>query len=136
MASKSTVYGCSALFIAVGGVLFGTNPPSQRYESFAIWEAKDYLVADACPRKLPLVGDSLRDECVTLIQSDASTPLLRSMIRQGTRRRNFGLFSLYRTQLDIETLVPALPRGWVPVYEIEAIGILNTLTIYRAQEKL
>lgn len=136
MASKSTVYGSSALLIAVAGVLFCTNPPGQRYESFAVSEAKDYLVADACPRKLPFLGDSLRDECITLIQSEASTPLLRSMIRQGTQRQNFGLFSLYRTQLDIETLVPALPRGWVPVYEIEAIGVLNTLTIYRAQEQL
>jgi hypothetical protein len=133
MGSKGLRYGGLTLFAGLVGVLFCTNPSQEQYQAFATAEAKDYLVDDACTRSLPFVGDSLRDECIDFIQSDRSTPLIENMIARSSDRRNFGLFSLYSTELDLETLMPALPRGWVPSYRIDALGLGTHFLIYRAQ---
>lgn len=133
MGSKGLRYGGLALYLGIGGVLFCTNPSLEQYQSFATAEAKDYLVEDACTRPLPLIGSSLRDECTDFIQSDRSTPILQGLIARSSDRRNFGLFSLYRTELDLETLMPALPRGLVPSYRLDALGLGNHFLLYSAQ---
>ena len=133
MGSKGLHYGGLALFTSMAGVLFCTNPPIEKYQAFATAEAKDYLVDDACPRPLPFLGTSLQDECTDFLESNRSNPVIQGMIARSSDRRNFGLFSLYRTRLDMETLMPALPRGLLPVYQIDAIGLGNQFMIYSAQ---
>lgn len=122
-----------ALSASMAGVLFCTNPSIEKYQAFAIAEAKDYLVDDACPRPIPFLGTSLQDECNDFLQSEQSTPIIRRMIDRSSKRQNFGLFSLYRTRLDMETIMPALPLGLVPSYQLDAIGLGNQFMIYRAQ---
>lgn len=135
MAANPKIYACSALLVAIAGVLFWTNPKTTTYEAFAVAEAKEFLATDACDRPLPLVGNSLKEECVQFVQSDASTPLFLEMIRQGTQRQNWGLWSLYRTRLDVKRIMPALPQGLIPVYEVKSIGILNTVIVYQVEEQ-
>lgn len=133
MGSKGLRYGGLALFVSMVGVLFCTNPSIEKYQAFAIAEAKDYLVDDACPRPLPFLGTSLQDECTDFLKSDHSTPVIRRMIAHSSDRKNYGFFSLYSTRLDVEALMPALPQGLLPRYQIDAIGLGNQFMIYNAQ---
>jgi len=133
MGLKGLRYGSLALFAIVTGVLFCTNPSIENYQAFATAEAKDYLVDDACPRPLPFLGTSLQDECVSFLESERSTPIIQGMIASGSDRQNYGLFSLYSTRLDLEVLLPALPQGLVPSYQIDAIGLGNQFLIYDAR---
>ncbi|NJN32584.1 MAG: DUF4359 domain-containing protein [Synechococcales cyanobacterium RM1_1_8] len=133
MASPGFRYGSLALLIGIAGILFKTNPSLDDYQDFATVEAKLYLVEDVCPRPIPFLGQSLRDECEAFLQSERSTPLIGGMLSQGSDRRDLFLFSLYSTQLDLETVMPALPRGLLPRYQIQAIGFCNSFIIYRAE---
>lgn len=133
MGSKGLRYGGLALFVSMIGVLFCTNPSIDKYQAFAVAEAKDYLVEDACPRPLPFLGNSLQDECSDFLRSERSTPVIERMIARSSDRQNFGLFSLYSTRLELETLMPALPQGLVPSYQIDAIGLGNHFMIYNAE---
>ncbi len=133
MGSKGLRYGGLALFASMIGVLFCTNPSIDKYQVFAIAEAKDYLVDDACPRPLPFLGTSLQDECTDFLKSERSSPMIQAMIARSSDRQNFGLFSLYSTRLEMETLMPALPQGLLPSYQIDAIGLGNQFLIYNAQ---
>ena len=133
MGSKGLRYGGLALLTSMVGVLFCTNPSIEKYQDFATAEAKDYLVDDACFRPLPLLGDSLQDECADFLKSEQSTPLIKGIIAHSSDRQNFGFFSLYSTRLDMEALMPALPQGWLPSYQIDAIGLGNQFMIYNVQ---
>ncbi len=133
MGSKGLCYGGLTLFVSMIGVLFCTNPSVDTYQAFVTAEAKDYLVDDACPRPLPFIGNSLRDECTDFLRSERSTPVIQGMIARSSDRHNFGVFSLYSTELDMETLMPALPRGLLPSYRIDAIGLGNQFMVYSAQ---
>ncbi len=133
MSSKGLRYGGLALFVSMVGVLFCTNPSIEKYQAFATAEAKDYLVDDACPRPLPFLGTSLQDECTDFLKSERSNPVIQGMIARSSDRQNFGFFSLYSTRLEMETLMPALPQGLLPRYQIEAIGLGNQFMIYSAQ---
>ncbi len=133
MGSKGLHYGGLALFVSIIGVLFCTNPSIEKYQAFATAEAKDYLVDDACSHPLPFLGTSLEDECVDFLKSERSNPIVQTMIARSSDRQNFGFFSLYRTHLDMETLLPDLPRGFLPSYQIDAIGLGNQFMVYKAQ---
>ena len=133
MGSKGFRYGGLMLFVSMVGVLFCTNPSIEKYQAFATAEAKDYLVDDACPRPLPFLGTSLQDECTDFLESERSSPVIQSMIARSSDRQNFGFFSLYSTRLEMETLMPALPQGLLPSYQIDAIGLGNQFMVYNAE---
>lgn len=131
MLSKPRVLAAT-LVLAGAIALTATNPTSEDYETFAVEQAKDYLKTEVCPEKLPLIGNALEEECQTFLDSEAAQPQLRAVIASGTDRQNFVLFSLYRTELAIDTLFPFIPRGLVPAYEIKSVGLARSLHLYGA----
>ncbi|MFM7448051.1 MAG: DUF4359 domain-containing protein [Leptolyngbyaceae cyanobacterium] len=99
------------------GLLAVANPNQADYEAFATQELMLYAQENLC-NHAPL---GLSTQCQGFLHSNQAQ--IRHLITQGTRRHNYGLFSLYQTDLSISSLLPS--------YRIEAIGILHHFLIYK-----
>ena len=113
--------GRMAIALAMGllsmGLLAVTNPHQADYEEFATQKLISYAREHLC-NQAPL---GLSTQCQGFLYNNQSQ--IRRLITKGTRRRNYGLFSLYQTDLSISSLVPS--------YRVEAIGILHHFLIYK-----
>ena len=95
---------------AVAGGLVLTNPGPSAFEDFAADQLVDLLTRDLCSEGgLPIIMRVVVHDCPGLVRSQR-TPL-GAWARQATRRRNFGLFSLYSTNLGGQLLAQwQIPR--------------------------
>ncbi|WP_448561663.1 DUF4359 domain-containing protein [Trichothermofontia sp.] len=119
--------------IGGGVVLAMTNPSQADYNTFAVKHLSGYLKTEVCTVKLPLIGTALQPECEKLV--DTNQPQLKVIIAANTQRKDYLFFSLYRTELSPQQILPFLPNDLLPSYEAKVIGILNTLHLYRAREQ-
>ncbi len=88
-----------------------SNPPPAEFEDFAAGQLVTLAVKEVCgPQGLPMLLQLVVQDCPKLVLSQRQT--LGSLARQASRRWNFGLFSLYRTDLggQIGLTSFALPR--------------------------
>ncbi len=116
-----------------GVALAMTNPSQADYNAFAVKHLSEYLKTEVCTLKLPIIGAALQPECEKLV--DTNQPQLKEIIAANTRRKDYLFFSLYRTELSPQQILPFLPSNLLPSYEAEAIGIFNTFHLYRAREQ-
>ena len=145
---------------AVGLSAIATNPGPKAYEDYALEQLTDYLTtecralaADAQGRAKLLEGlaqsdgpakllsklassladsegltELLQGSCSSLI--DASQPVLQRAISDGTERRNYWLFSLYRTELSAPKFIPGAPS-----YQFETVGLYRSLITIDAKQQ-
>jgi hypothetical protein len=62
-------------------------------------------------------------------------PAIRQVVLQNTDRQNFWLFSLYRTELSLQELVPAPFGDQLPSYEAESLAIGTRILPYRTETR-
>lgn len=116
----------------IGGVLLGTfgammaatNPGQTDYESYATDALTTYLKQDVCTQVAQELGGFLTSYCKTIV--DTGKPQIKQIIGHRTIRANYGLFSIYETEI-------ALPSP-VPSYQFGTIGILDNFYTYQAEE--
>jgi len=99
------------LVCAAVATLAWSNPPPRDFEDFAADQLVTLAVKEVCgPQGLPMLLQLVVQDCPKLILSQRQT--LGSLAGQASRRWNFGLFSLYRTDLGGQQMLPslALPR--------------------------
>ena len=88
--------------------LAGTNPSPAAYERHATEQLATHLKTETCQQAYQVtagVPPALAAwGCRWLV--DVGQPGLELAIRQTTERRNYGLFSLYRTQVGPQTTWP------------------------------
>ncbi|ERN40246.1 hypothetical protein KR51_00031880 [Rubidibacter lacunae KORDI 51-2] len=124
------------LAAAAGGVVVAgiglafaiANPGRDAYETYAVERLSAYLKDEVC-QQVPQVGRGL---CRTAV--DSSQPLLRELVAEGTERQNFLFFSIYRTDLQLDALLPDrfdLPGG----YRAETVGAFQNFYIYDVGEQ-
>ncbi len=125
----SGIVFCAA--IAGLGFMFNSMNPSQaEYETFALKQMKREL----CP-KVPVFGK----DCPRFL--DENETEVKKILRERTRREDFGLFSRYETHLSLRSILPpeAVPfLSMLPIstgYDLETIGVLGNFYIYQAKEK-
>jgi hypothetical protein len=135
MKFNTVAAGFGATIAGLGLVLGFTNPTPEDYIRFAVDEGTEYLETEACTQKLPLVGNSLQDECVKFVHSEGAQDRIRKAIVEKTKRQNYLLFSIYRSDLSIQDVLPMLPGNLVPEYRVETVGFLKTFKIYETGEK-
>lgn len=102
-----------------------TNPGQATYEDYAVEQLSKYLKEEVCPQAPEALGSFLRRQCTILV--DTGRPQIKQVVAQSTKRENFLLFSIYRTDLDVGTLIPA--------YSFETVGICQQFYLYKADEK-
>jgi hypothetical protein len=132
----------SQVFTAIAGVaLIGaiaamalTNPTEDKYEEYAINklnESREIL----CPQTAKILGQTIptHQECQALIA--ANRPALDLTIATTTQRQNLFLFSIYRTDLSANKVVPILPDRLIPGYHFETIGVFGNFFTYEIEER-
>ena len=98
------------LICAAVATLAWSNPPPRDFEDFAADQLVNLAVKEVCgPQGLPMLLQLVVQDCPKLMLSQRQS--LGSLARQASRRWNFGLFSLYRTDLGGPT---GLPRSVGP----------------------
>jgi hypothetical protein len=111
----STVATRSLVLLLLGGAagigLVSTNPGPAEFEEFAA-ERLTRLVSDelCSERGMPMLMRLVIRDCPELVRSQRR--VLGRLAVEHSRRRNFGLFSIYRTDLGGQRLLPdwSLPR--------------------------
>jgi Domain of unknown function (DUF4359) len=106
--------------VAVCGVSRLTNPDQAAYENFAIDQIGN-LASDQCDRAPEGLGILLQGACRAAI--DAYKPQLSPLIGTATRRQDYGLFSIYQSDISIPTANLSV--------KVESIGIFNHFFIYK-----
>lgn len=108
-ASRSALAAAAALAAGLG--LMATNPGAADFEPFAADELVRVAVEEVCGNDgLPMLARLVVRDCPELIRSQRV--LLGRLALLGSQRRNFGLFSLYRTDLGGQQVLPdwSIPR--------------------------
>ncbi len=108
--------GGTVLMLGVGG-LGWTNPDQNAYEKFLTRQATDLLNREVCsrPTNLPsFLQQAIAEQCAVLADSGAKN--IREFIATNSHRHNFGVFSLYTTDL--------------PFRQIKAIGIAKNFILF------
>jgi hypothetical protein len=110
-----------------------TNPGANAFERFAVTSASAYLKREVCDQPLPFFGPGMQAQCHLFIEQNQ--PLIAQLLRENTTRQNFGLFSIYATDLSPEQIFPVLPTGMLPRYQVETMGILRDFYILEARKR-
>lgn len=125
------VAGAAVVGLALLGVSMAkTNPSQAAYEEYATRRLSDYLRDNVCDKpkgildNLPIKIDS---QCEKFL--DSANPQIQEIIAKTTERQNFIVFSIYHTNLKLESF------SFIPGYKFESVGAFNNFYIYKAQQQ-
>lgn len=108
-----------------------TNPNSDRYADYGVERIKESQES-ICPQSVPILGGLVREECQSFIKSNSDT--IKQVILKTTDRQNLLLFSIYRTDLSLNKIIPNLPENVAPSYKIETIAAFGNFVTYEAEK--
>lgn len=114
-----------AAIVGIGSALVVTNPNQAAYNEYATQRLTAYLQENACTQAPDVLGDVLQAQCSELL--DRNQTQISQFVAQNTQRQNFGLFSLYQTDLAITNLLPA--------YHFETVGVMQQFFTYKAEQR-
>jgi hypothetical protein len=128
-----------AVALLGGGLLVGlgiTNPGPAAFADYGGGRLTALLVKELCQQDgLSGLLRLLIRECPALIQSQQQ--VLGTLVRANTRRQNFVLFSVYRTNLDLAALLPGLrqiPDLHLPRYEATTFAGAGQFLLIQTRE--
>lgn len=111
--------------LGLAGVMAVTNPDETAFGDFALEQVK----TQGCKE----VPQLIRQQCPQFVQENQAQ--VKKLIAQNTERQNYGLFSLYRTNLSTRSIVPDLPAFLdLPAFQLETVGMMGKFYIYQAEE--
>ncbi len=128
-----------AVALLGGGFVAGlvaTNPEPAAFADYGGGRLSSLLTKELCTHNG--MGGLLRlyiHHCPALILSQRS--VLGSLVRAHSTRRNFGLFSVYRTHLDLAALLPGLrhiPDLRLPRYEATTLAGAGQFLLIESRE--
>ncbi|BDI14577.1 hypothetical protein ANSO36C_03790 [Nostoc cf. commune SO-36] len=120
------VYSGAAAGLAVLGVAMAkTNPSQVEYEEYAVQRLTEYLKTDVCKKTTNLIENLIRFNCDKLV--DSANPQIQEIIARTTERQNYIIFSIYRTDLKI--------NSWIPSYKFETVGAFDQFYTYTAEKE-
>jgi Domain of unknown function (DUF4359) len=117
--------GAAAGLAALGVTMAKTNPSQVEYEEYAVQRLSKYLKTDVCKKTTNIIENLIRFNCDQLI--DSANPQIQEIIARTTKRQNYIIFSIYRTNLKISS--------WIPSYKFETVGAFDQFYTYTAEEK-
>jgi len=113
----SAIAGRCAIAVGILGLLALSNPSRDYYEIYVTDTLSDYLLDRVCAR-FPDFSEICREFTIEHEED------LREIVRDRTDRTNFGLFSLYHTEIELPVLPPI---------EIHAVGVLARFFPYEVR---
>lgn len=116
--------GATAL-VGLGVAMATTNPSQSNYEVFAMQQITAYLKKDVCIKAPNVFENFLRRNCGVVV--DSSRPQIQQIIAKTTQRQNFIFFSIYRTDLFV--------NSFIPYYKFETIAAFQNFYVYAAERQ-
>ena len=118
----------SISFFVLAGLMTAmaiTNPDSSTYEEYAAEQLTTYLKKDVCSQVPKAFETLVQGSCASLI--DSNRPQIKQIIVRSTQRQNFILFSIYRTNLSISSVVP--------LYRFQTVAVMQNFYTYSAKQQ-
>jgi hypothetical protein len=126
MKPSTIVAYLGAAGLAVLGVMMTkTNPTEAEYQDYAVERLTQYLKADVCQKTQGFIENLIQFNCEKVV--DSVNPQMRGIIAGTTQRRDFMIFSVYRTDLKVSSLIPS--------YTFETVGAFNNFYTYSAKQQ-
>jgi hypothetical protein len=127
------VFGLAAFGVAMAK----TNPSQVEYEEYAARRLTEYLNTNVCKKTPKFIENVIQFNCRQVV--DSAQPRLREIIADSTVRQDFIVFSIYRTDLNVNSLIPALRLDSIlpstPGYQFETLGAFNQFYTYKAEQQ-
>ncbi len=112
--------------LGLAGLMAATNPNEAAFGEFALQQVK----TQGC-KEAPQI---IRSQCPQFVQDNQAQ--VKKLIVQNTERRDYGLFSLYRTNLSTRSIVPDLPIFLdLPAFQLETVGMMGKFYIYQTEKQ-
>ena len=125
------IAGTAVVGLTLLGLSMATTNPSQAaYEKYASQRLTKYLKDNVCGKSKSFLDNlpiKLNSQCDNLL--DSANPQVQEIISRTTQRQNFIIFSIYHTDLKLESL------SLIPGYKFESVGAFNNFYIYKAQRQ-
>ena len=118
-------YTGAAGLAALGVAMAKTNPSQVEYEEYAVQRLTEYLKTDVCKKTTNLIENIIRFNCDKLV--DSANPQIQEILSRTTERQNYIIFSIYRTDLKI--------NSWLPSYKFETVGAFDQFYTYTAEKQ-
>jgi hypothetical protein len=109
----------------IGSILTQTNPNQNKYEEYALDKVKTYLKTDVCNKTPSFLEKLITVNCEEMLQS--AMPHLKELITTTTNRQDYLIFSIYRTEIKLDSVIPG--------YKFETVGALNQFYTFNAEQK-
>lgn len=121
-----TIIACVGVvgLAAVGVAMANTNPSQDEYEEYAVQRLTDYVKTNVCPKTPSLLKNFINVNCPKLVES--ANPQMREIIAGSTQKQDFIIFSIYRTNLKV--------NSWIPSYSFETVGAFDKFYTYNAEK--
>jgi hypothetical protein len=126
---KTGLYLLGLVLAGLGVAMAVTNPGQDSYEEYATQQLTTYLRDNTCAD----AGELLRAGCNQLLNENQSE--IQELIAANTERQNFGVVSLYKTDLSVGELLPSFLRSAVPSYRFETVGVLSSFHVVKAKKE-
>ncbi len=123
--STIITYTATVGLAVLGIFMASTNPSQPKYEQYAVLRLQEYLKDNVCAKSPNLLEKLVNLNCNKLV--DSANPQIKEIIAATTKRHNYIIFSVYRTDLEL--------NPWVPGYTFETVGAFNNFYIYKAQKR-
>ena len=105
--------------------LVSTNPGRARFEEFAAEQLSEVIIREICLQgSLSVLMRLVLPNCAAMVRQQQ--PVLGQLAWAQTRRLNFGLFSLFFTELGGQQLTSNLR---LPVYRAISIGAAGQMLL-------
>ncbi|NJM69517.1 MAG: DUF4359 domain-containing protein [Scytonema sp. RU_4_4] len=109
----------------LGMAMANTNPNQTKYEDYAVQRLTEYLQSNVCKKSPNLFENFIHWNCDKLLE--AANPRMKEIISLSTEKQDFIIFSIYRTDLKLNDLVPS--------YQFETVGAFDNFYTYSAQKQ-
>ncbi|MEH2362840.1 DUF4359 domain-containing protein [Nostoc sp.] len=117
--------GAAAGLAVLGVAMAKTNPSQVEYEEYAVQRLTKYLKTDVCKKTTNIIENLIRFNCDKLV--DSANPQIQEIITRTTERQNYIIFSIYRTDLKI--------NSWIPSYKFETVAAFDQFYTYTAEQQ-
>ncbi|NEU72800.1 DUF4359 domain-containing protein [Hassallia byssoidea VB512170] len=111
--------------VVLGVTMAKTNPSQAEYEEYAMQRLTKYLKSDVCKKTPKMLENLIKLDCDKLV--DSASPQVRELIAGTTERQDFIIFSIYRTDLKL--------NSWLPSYTFESVGAFESFYTYSAEQQ-
>lgn len=123
--STIMTYVAAVGLVVLGVTMAKTNPSQAEYEEYAMQRLTKYLKSDVCNKTPKMLENLIKLDCDKLV--DSASPQVRELVAATTERQDFLIFSIYYTDLKL--------NSWLPSYTFESVGAFENFYTYSAEQQ-